>query len=79
MTTGDMMMMEDEVRIPGKEMMTGAVFPGLVFIEKLENDDLMMTSCVALRRPNNDHIKVLRSPCLLSSHSVLISCLNLLS
>ena len=34
--TGDEMMTEDEVRIPGKEMMTGAVFPGLVFIEKLQ-------------------------------------------
>ena len=35
------------------------VFPGLVFIEKLQNDDLMMTSFVALRRPNDDHLKVL--------------------
>ena len=37
----------------------GAVFPGLVFIEKLQNDDLTMTSLVALRRPNDDHSKVL--------------------
>jgi hypothetical protein len=35
-----------------------AVFPGLVFIEKLQNDDLTMTSFVALRRPNDDHLKV---------------------
>ena len=33
-----------------------AVCPGLVFIEKLQNDDLMMTSFVALRRPNDDHL-----------------------
>ena len=36
-----------------------AVFPGLVFIEKLQNNDLAMTSFVALRRPNDDHLKVL--------------------
>jgi hypothetical protein len=39
---------------------TSAVFPGLVFIEKLQNDDITMTSFVALRRPNNDLLKVLR-------------------
>ena len=38
----------------------GAVFPGLVFIEKWQNDDLTMTSFVALRRPNDDLLKVLR-------------------
>ena len=35
-----------------------AVFPGLVFIVKLQNDDLTMTSFVALRRQNDDHFKV---------------------
>ena len=39
--------------------------PGLVFIEKLQNNDLMMTSFVALRRPNDgfkdDLFHVLRS------------------
>ena len=33
--------------------------PGLVFIEKLQNDDLTMTSFFALRRPNDDNLKVL--------------------
>ena len=37
-----------------------AVFPGLVFIEKLQNNDLTLTSFVALRRPYNLHLKVLR-------------------
>ena len=37
-----------------------AVCPGLVFIEKLQNNDLMMTSFLALRRPNDDHVKVSR-------------------
>ena len=36
------------------------VCPGLVFIEKLQNDDLIMTSLVAVRRPNDDHIMVSR-------------------
>jgi len=36
-----------------------SVFPGLVFIEKLQNDDLTMTRFVALRRPNDDLLKVL--------------------
>ena len=31
-----------------------AVRPGFVFIEKLQNNDLMITSFAALRRPNND-------------------------
>ena len=37
-----------------------AVFPGLVFIEKLQNYDLTMTSFVALRRLKDDLLKVLR-------------------
>ena len=36
------------------------VSPGLVFIEKLQNDDLMMTSFVTLKRPNDYHLKVIR-------------------
>ena len=31
-----------------------AVRPGFVFIEKLQNNDLTITSFAALRRPNND-------------------------
>ena len=31
-----------------------AVRPGFVFIEKLQNNDLPITSCAALRRPNDD-------------------------
>ena len=38
-----------------------AVFPGLVFIEKLQIDDLTMTNFVALR-PNDDHLKVSGGP-----------------
>ena len=49
-----------------------SVFPGLVFIEKLQNNDLTMTSFVALRRPNDDHFKVLRMTsfrfCVVLSH-----------
>ena len=33
----------------------------MLFIEKLQNDDLMMTSFVALRRPNDDYLKVSRT------------------
>ena len=36
------------------------VCPGLVFLNKLQNYDLMMTNFVALRRPNNDHLKLSR-------------------
>ena len=35
-----------------KSFYANAVCPGLVFIEKLQNNDLMMTSLAALRRPN---------------------------
>ena len=37
-----------------KSFYANAVCPGLVFIEKLQNNDLMMTSFAALRRPNYD-------------------------
>ena len=43
-----------------RKRLTDSVFPGLAFIEKLQNYDLTITSFVALRRPNNDHLKVLR-------------------
>jgi hypothetical protein len=37
-----------------KSFYANAVCPGLVFIEKLQINDLMMTSFAALRRPNYD-------------------------
>jgi hypothetical protein len=37
-----------------KYFYANAVCPGLVFIEKLQNNDLMRTSFAALRRPNYD-------------------------
>ena len=45
------------VEILGSGHLEIPVCPGLVFIEKLQNDDLLMTSFVALRRPNDDHLK----------------------
>ena len=37
-----------------KSFYANAVCPGLVLIEKLQNNDLMMTSFAGLRRPNYD-------------------------
>ena len=43
-----------------KSFYANAVCPGLVFIEELQNNDLMMTSFAALIRPDYDICKVSR-------------------